>query len=179
MKFTSILSELRLYLCNHIVAHVPSHSIRLGFYKRIMNFKIGKGSTIFMNCKFDTAKQFIIGDNVVINSGCRLDNRGQINIGNNVSISQDVIILTADHDVDSDSLKGRQLRVEIHENAFVGTRAMILPGVKIEAGGVVAAGSLVNKDVGVNMVVGGVPARFLKLRNPDYNYKVSYRRLFQ
>jgi acetyltransferase-like isoleucine patch superfamily enzyme len=63
--------------------------------------------------------------------------------------------------------------------AFIGTRAMILPGVKIDIGGVVAAGALVSKDVGLNMVVGGVPAKFLKLRNPDYNYKVSYRRLFQ
>jgi acetyltransferase-like isoleucine patch superfamily enzyme len=85
-------SKLRLYICNHFIANIPSHTIRLGYYRNIMNFQIGKNSTIFMNCKFDTCKQLILGSNVVNNSGCRLDNRGTIKVGNNVSISQDVII---------------------------------------------------------------------------------------
>lgn len=179
MRIRLFLSEFRLYLCNHLIANLPSHTLRLWYYKTIMGFKIGKGSTIFMNCKFDCAKNLDIGYNVVINSGCRLDNRGHIKIGNNVSISQDVCILTADHDVSSETLNGRNKIVEIYDYAFIGTRAMILPGVKIEKGGVVAAASLIHKNVAENNVVGGVPAKFIKLRNPNYNYQVNYKRLFQ
>jgi acetyltransferase-like isoleucine patch superfamily enzyme len=174
-----LFSELRLYICNHFIAYIPSHTIRLLYYRNIMNFQIGKNATIFMNCKFDTSKNLEIGRNVVINTGCRLDNRGTIKIGNNVSISQDVCILTADHDVSSATLEGRQKLVEIKDYAFIGTRAMILPGVTIDKGGVVAACSLVHKDVEENNVVGGIPSKFLKLRNPNYDYEVNYRRLLQ
>jgi maltose O-acetyltransferase len=144
-----------------------------------MGFKIGHGSTIFMNCKFDCAGGLTIGENSVINSNCRIDNRGNIKIGDNVSISQGVIILTADHDVDSSKLETRIKQVEIMDYCFIGTKVTILPGVKIYKGGVAAACSLVNKDVEENNVVGGVPSKFLKLRNPSYDYTVFYRRLFQ
>jgi maltose O-acetyltransferase len=144
-----------------------------------MSFKIGEKSTIFMNCKFDCANKLEIGHNSVINSSCRLDNRGIIKIGNNVSISQDVVILTADHDVSSQTLQGRRKAVEIMDYSFIGTRVTVLPGVTIFKGGVAAACSLVNKDIPENTVVGGVPAKMNKRRNQVYDYTVYYKRLFQ
>lgn len=175
----SVLSEFRLYICNHIVGSIPSHTIRLWYYKRIMNFKIGKGSTIFMNCKFDCAGGFILGDNSVINANCRLDSRGGLKIGNNVSISENVILLTADHDMDSSNFSGRNGTVLINDYVWLGTNSMVLMGVTVNIGAVIAAGAVVHKDVESYNVVGGIPAKFIRTRNNNLNYKISYKRLFQ
>lgn len=173
------LSELQLYLCNHLISNIPSHFIRLWYYKKIMNFKIGLGSTILMKTIVDCSKGIIIGKNSVVNARCRLDNRGTITIGNNVSISSDVVILTADHDMDSFNFLGRNRQVIIEDYVWVGTRAIIMPGITIGKGAVIAAGSLVTKNVMPYQVVAGIPAKFIKERNKNLSYNPSYKRLFQ
>ena len=176
----SFLSELRLYICNKIVANIPSHSIRIFFYNTIMHFNISEGSTCFMNCSFDAKGKFDIGKNSVVNTRCRLDTRGGIYIGENVIISSEVIILTADHDMDLNSMPGRVKAVKIDDYAWIGTRAMILPGVTIGKGAVVAAGAVVTKNVEPYKVVAGVPAKMIKERllKQDYTYSGSFKRLF-
>ncbi len=179
MQIKNILSELRLYICNHIIAHIPSHSIRLFYYRKVMHFKIGKGSTIFMNCKFDCAKGLVIGNYSVVNANCRLDSRGTLEIGDSVSISSDVLILTADHDFNSPDFLGRTKKVIINDYVWIGTRAMILPGTIVSSGAVVAAGAVVTKKVNAYEVVAGIPAKTISKRNNNLNYILSYKRLFQ
>jgi acetyltransferase-like isoleucine patch superfamily enzyme len=176
---SSFFSELRLYICNNFIAHFPSHRVRLWFYRKVMKFSIGTGTTIFMNCKFDCAKGLIIGNNSCINANCRLDSRGLLVIGNNVSISEDVIFLTADHNEELLGIPGREKKVSIADYVWIGTRAMILPGVSISKGAVVAAGAVVTKDVEQLAVVGGIPAKFIKYRTENFDYISSYKRLFQ
>ena len=60
-----------------------------------------------------------------------------------------------------------------------GLAPRILPGVTIGEGAVVAAGATVHKAVPPYAIVGGVPAKFIKKRPRDLNYKVDYRRLFE
>jgi acetyltransferase-like isoleucine patch superfamily enzyme len=177
---SAILSEFRLYLCNNIIAYLPSHHIRLWYFKTIMGFKIGNNSSIFMKSIVDCTKGISIGNNSVVNARCRLDNRGTITIGNNVSISSDVIILTADHDMDSVDFSGRNKQVIIEDYVWLGTRSIILPGITIGKGAVVAAGSLVTKNILPYQVVAGVPAKFIKDRKiKDLHYNPTYKRLFQ
>lgn len=144
-----------------------------------MKFTIGTDTYIFMDCVFDCKGGLTIGNNSVINSTCRIDNRGTVTIGNNVSISQDVIILTADHDMDSPDFKGRNKPVVIEDYVWIGTRATVLPGCTIGRGAIVAAGSIVTKNVLPFNVVAGNPAKIIKTRSNDLHYKLSYRRLFQ
>jgi acetyltransferase-like isoleucine patch superfamily enzyme len=175
-----VLAELRLYVCNNWVSHVPSHRIRLLFYRGVMGFKIGKNSYIHMGCTFDAARGLEIGNNSVINPKCRLDTREKIKIGSNVSISNEVILLTADHDMDSPHFTGRDFPITIADYVWIGTRAMLLPGVTLGIGSVVAAGAVVTKSVDNYKVVGGIPAKIIKERMcKDFEYKVTYRRLFQ
>lgn len=176
-----LLSEFRLYACNHWVAVLPSHSFRLWFYRKIMKFRIEGNSFVFMNCSFDCAENLIIGKHSVINANCRIDTRGEVTVGKNVSISSDVIILTADHDMDTPGMDGRQRKVSIGNNAWIGTRAMIMPGVSIGEGAVVAAGAVVTKSVAPFQVVAGVPAKVIKSRacTEGYTYSAAYKRLFQ
>ena len=65
----------------------------------------------------------MIGENSVINQRCRLDARGFITIGENVSISPEVHIITADHDIATDDIGGRTRPVTIGDFVFVGSRA--------------------------------------------------------
>ena len=90
---------------------------------------------------------FRIGKSSVINQKCRIDTRGGVTIGDNVSISAEVCILTADHDLANPKFDGRTKPVTIEDYAFIGTRAMILAGVTVGRGAAVAAGAVVTRNV--------------------------------
>ena len=168
--FRRFVAEGILYVANRIVARVPSHRLRLFFYRRVMGFEIGHHSYIFMDAWFDCKRGLKIGNHSVVCQKCRLDTRGRIEIGDNVSISAEVCILTADHDPQSLDFGGRDAPVRIEDFAFIGTRAMILRGVTIGRGAVVAAGAIVTKSVAPYAIVAGVPARTIgkRLENLDY-----------
>ena len=167
-----------LYVCNRLVAYFPSGRVRLGFYRQAMLLDIAPGVRILSGLWLDCRGHCRIGANTVINQNCRLDNRGGIEIGANVSISPDVHILTADHDLASPDFKGRELPVRIGDRAFVGSRAIILPGVTLGEGCGVGAGSVVTKDVGRGAIVAGVPARVIGSRPENLLYHTTYRRHF-
>lgn len=143
-----------------------------------MGFNIGKESTVFLDCKFDCAKGLVIGNNSVLNDNCRIDPRGGVEIGSNVIISSDVQLITMDHDGDIMGVKKDKKKIIIEDYVWIATRALILPGVKIGKGAVVAAGSIVTKDVAPFTIVAGAPARFLREKEQITDYVVSYRRLF-
>lgn len=175
----NFLSEFRIYICNEWIATFPSHRLRNFYYRSVMKFNIAESCSVHMHCVFDCAENLVMGQNSVINAKCRLDNRGGIVIGANVSISQEVLILTADHDVNAADFAGRSLAVHIEDYVWIGTRAVILPGVTIGKGALIAAGAVVTKDVIPYAIVAGVPAKVIKMRRTDLNYETKYRRLFQ
>lgn len=177
-SFRVIGSEFLLYFVNRIVAKIPMHRLRLWCYRRLMRYEIGRNSYIFMDAWFDCKGGFKMGDCSVVNQKCRLDSRGGIEIGNNVSISAEVCILTADHDPRTPDFSHRHAPVKIEDFAFIGTRAMILRGVTVGRGAVVAAGAVVTKDVGTSEIVAGCPARVIGLRPSDFDYTLNYGRLF-
>lgn len=166
--------EAQMYLCNRVIARTPSHRLRLAFYRKAMRFSIDRDSYIFMDAWFNTPGDFVMGHNSVINQKCRLDNRGGLTIGNTVSISAQVCILTADHDPNSKDFAGRTAPVVLEDFTFVGTRAMIMPGVTIGRGAIVAAGAIVTKDVPEFTIVAGVPAKPIGERTQDLDYSIDY-----
>jgi acetyltransferase-like isoleucine patch superfamily enzyme len=173
----SLVLNLRIYVCNRIVAFIPSHTVRLAYYRGVMRARIGARSAILMGAHLTTAGGLTIGARTAINDGCRLDGRGGLTIGEAVSISPGVVLLTAEHDVQSRTFAGTEAPVSIGDHVFVGTGATILPGVTIGEGAVVAAGAVVTRDVEPFTIVGGVPARPIGTRTRDLDYDVEYRRL--
>ena len=95
---------------------------------------------------------------------------GKIIIGKNCSISQNVSIIAANHNIRKDQLIAKQpwdeekTGVIIGDDVWVGANVVILPGVKINTGAIIAAGSIVTKDVEEYSIVAGVPAKHLKYR---------------
>lgn len=168
--------SLRIYVCNSVIAHVPFHTVRLAFYRHAMGAVIGRRSSIHLGAYLDGPDGLRIGRSSTVNMRCRLDSRGGLTIGDCVSISANVTILTADHDVRSRRFDGRSKPVIIEDFAFVGTNATVLPGVRIGRGAAVAAGAVVTKDVGAGAIVAGVPAVQIGSRPADLDYEVDYRR---
>jgi len=174
----NFFSELTLFIANRVVSQIPCHRFRLWFYRRVMGFEIGASSYIFMDAWFDCKRGFRMGHHSVLNQKCRIDSRGGVDIGENVSISAEVCILTADHDPQSPDFAGRSAPVRIEDYAFIGTRAMILRGVTVGRGAVVAAGAVVTKDVQAFSIVAGCPAAPIGTRPENLDYTLDYGRLF-
>lgn len=170
--------EFLIYLTNHWVNRLPSHHLRRWWYTRVMGFGIHPSSSLLMGSTFDTRGAFTLGAHSVINEKCRLDNRGTLTIGRSVSISSEVMILTATHDVQSPGFAGVNAPVVIGDFAWIGARALILPGVRIGTAAVVAAGAVVTADVPAHAIVGGVPARPIGRREAEMGYELDYQRLF-
>jgi len=173
-----VRGEALLYCCNRIVARVPSHTIRLCFYRRVMGFEIGAKSFIFMDAWFDMRGGLKMGSNSVVNRNCRLDTRGGIEIGTNVSIAADTCILTGDHDPQARDFAGRLAGVILQDYSVIGTRAMILRGVTVGRGAVVAAGAVVTKSIEAYTIVAGCPAKPIGRRTEMLEYCIHYDRLF-
>lgn len=162
-----------------LFCYIPSHHVRR-FILGLGGAKIGKGSSIHMGCRFFSLKKIRIGEDSIIGYGAFLDGRDKITIGDHVDIASEVMIYNSEHDINSEDFRPVMGSVEIGDYCFIGPRTIILPGIKIGKGAVVAAGAVVTKDVGEFMVVGGVPAQVIgerKLKDP--HYKLGRARLFQ
>lgn len=159
-----------------IIGKCPFHGIRLFLYRRLLKIHIGRKSSIHRCCRFYCPSNVTIGAHTVINREVLLDGRSGLTIGDNVSISEGVVILTLEHDPNSPTFENRGAPVVIHNRAFIGTQAMILPGVTIGEGAIVAARAVVTRDVLPYTIVAGVPARPIGERSHELTYTLDYRK---
>ncbi len=161
------------------VGFIPSHLIRKSVY-RLAGVKIGPGSAIHMWANFFQPKNITIGQDTIVGDHTFLDGRAKLTIGNHVSIASQVLIYNSEHDIHSPNFDPLEEPVEIGDYVFIGARAIILPGVKIGKGAVVAAGAVVTKDIPEMAIVGGVPAKKIGQRKiQKLNYRIGRARLFQ
>jgi len=111
-----------------------------------------------------------IGDGSYIGEGNNIRAEGGIKIGSNCLISQGVSLISRNHGIALGTpMIGQPLRedrvgIVIQDDVWIGTNAVILPGVTIETGAIVAAGSVVTTAVPAYTIVAGIPARVLKPR---------------
>jgi acetyltransferase-like isoleucine patch superfamily enzyme len=167
------LRSVAFFVWNEVLAHVPSRTIR-GLAARLILRDMGKGASVLLHVRFLNPRGISIGRNVVINPHCSFDGRGgRLEIGDNVDIAPYVHIWTLEHDPQSPSHVSRGGAVVIGHHAWIASRAIILPGVTVGEGAVVAAGAVVTKDVPPLAIVGGVPAKIIGYRDkmPDYDLK--------
>ena len=161
------------YVTNRWINKVPSHQFRQSVYRRL-GMKIGDGTAIFRDVEVLAPRGIAIGAHCVVGWWCVLDGRGGLTIGDNVNISSYSIIHTAAHDARSATFDTYTAPVVIEDRVWLATRSLVLPGVTIGEGAVVAAGAVVTKDVAPFTIVGGVPAVELGHRDTDLAYELSY-----
>lgn len=181
-----IFTALVRYATNHVIAHIPSYTVRHAWYRLVWGWQIGQGAGVLMGQRLVTGGLrwgrglVTIGEDSVINHGCLIMPFLPIYIGNHVSISAGVSLVTGGHDIDDPSFSPYAAPITIEDYVWIGMNATVLGGVTIGKGAVVATGALVAKDVPPFTVVAGAPARAVKrrkLENPAY--RLDFRPLFE
>lgn len=168
------------------VGFIPSHHIRRFFY-RLCGMQIGAGSSIHMMARIYDPRYITIGLDSIVGEQAVLDGRrqlkdskGGLSIGDHVDIASQVMIWTSQHNLTDENFRAIEKSVVIKDYAFIGPRAIILPGVTIGEGAVVAAGAVVTKSVPDKTIVAGVPAAPISERKIiDLHYRLGRARWFQ
>lgn len=151
---------------------VPPRNVIISNVQKI---EIGKDFRISQNCQLicqHPDSSLKIGDNVSVNYDVMInsDGGGSIIIGNDVLIGPKTVIRAANHgasDLGVNINKQPHVpgKIVIENNVWIGANVVILPDVHVHSGAVIAAGAVVNKNVGENEIVGGVPAKLIKKRD--------------
>lgn len=167
--------NLRLWLVLKLLGLPPPYSftrLRMRLLRAI-GVRIGDGTVICGRVSIAGSKnaqrKLRIGSACMINDGCRFDMGAPIAVGDRVHLGHDATLLTTTHDIGPHEQRvcgSRSESVSIGDGSWVGTRVLILPGVRIGAGCVIAAGSVVTQSVPEDTLVGGVPARVLRQLGP-------------
>ena len=126
------------------------------------------GDTVRCELAAHDGGRLAIGHRVFINYGCSISAHELVTIGDRCLIGQYTIIMDCDyHSAEDGDSHGEPRPIVIDDGVWIGARAIILKGVRIGRGAVVAAGSVVTRDVDPGATVAGVPARPLGERRPE------------
>ena len=163
-KISNACNETRKLMVQMNVASDPEEIRNL--MGKIIGLEVDATTMVFPPFQINYGKNTKIGKNVFINFDCVFLDLGGITIEDNVMIAPKASLLSEGHPI---SINERQTltvgKIHIKKNAWIGAGATILQGVTIGENSVVAAGAVVSKDVPANTVVGGIPAKIIKIIN--------------
>lgn len=137
---------------------------------RLMGAKIGKGVVIYPGVWITPGTNLVIEDDVDLAKDVIITTRGGVHIGARTLIGYRSQLLSANHSIPT---RGERIPISgdvfkpirIFNDVWIGANCIITAGVTIGEGAVIAAGSVVTKDVYPNQIVGGVPAKLIKERD--------------
>ncbi len=160
-------------LCYGLVKYIPSpvgdwlrFLAMVPFLRSRTYVRLYEGATVWYPYRVS------FGRHVSLNEWVYIDGFGGVTVGNDVRIAHRASILSSDHRFDQRSVPIRKQGLKraatcIGDDVWIGAGAVILPGVTLGQGAIVAAGAVVNDDVAPYSIVGGVPARVIGTRgNP-------------
>jgi len=172
MKTKLLLLFYYLIVKNLPSTETPFIGLKIRRLRRYITRQIFKESGTEVNINkgvyFGSGSNICIGNNSSIEVNCQIAN--DTTIGNDVMIAPEVVIFSVGHETSNINtpmrLQGNTPAkpVTIGNNVWIGQRAIILPGVTINEGAIVATGSIVTKDVPKFAIVGGNPAKVIKVR---------------
>ena len=136
---------------------------------RKAGMKIGNASLvqgpILITGEGNPCEKISIGTFTLLSGSLHCDIGAPLSIGSRVRIGHDVSLLTVDHRVGPEEMRSGQRKfgaIEIGDGAWLASRVVVLPGVRIGAGAIVAAASVVTRDIPANTLAVGVPARVVR-----------------
>ena len=149
----------RSYLATKLaynIGRLHGLELRLYLYRKV-GMRVGRNCVIRRGVYLASPNELEVGDGSFIGRAS-LYCTGGIRIGKNVNISDGVVVITAKHDINSPTFEAAYEPIVIDDWAWLATNAIILGGVRVGEGAVVAAGAVVTRDVPPYTVVGGNPA---------------------
>lgn len=177
MEYICLL--LYYFIARHLPASDSPYSLGAKSIRKVLCsflFKeMGKKVNIEHGVFFGSGKDIEIGDYSGLGINCRVS--GPLKIGKYLMMGPEVMIYTSNHQfksVDTPMVfQGDTPKkpVIIEDDVWIGARSIILPGITIHTGAVIAAGAVVTKDVPAYAVVGGNPAKVLKFRTDGEKLK--------
>jgi acetyltransferase-like isoleucine patch superfamily enzyme len=158
-----------------LLGHLPSRRLRTFLARRLLHLKADPDSILYQWRDLRDPAGIEIGSGTVIGHWATLDGRRGVRIGRNVNLSSEVALWTLQHDPDDRHFGVRGGPIVVEDYAWISFRATVLPGVRIGRGAVVAANSVVTKDVEDYAIVAGIPAKRIGTRSEDLDYSLSER----
>ena len=150
-----------LDVCFRLNTTPPSSPEIRDLLDELFEGRLPASSVLTPPMEIDRAKCLTVGENVFINHGFTCMASGGVTIEDGVMIGPEAALITANHDfTDLNRLQFKPIVVK--KGAWIGARAIILPGITVGEGAVVASGAVVTHDVPPKTIVGGNPARFIK-----------------
>ena len=148
----------------------PEDPKRMDILSQILNTPVAKGVTVLSPVYFDYGPMTRLGAGVFVNHGCYFMDGGGITIGENTFIGPFCGFYTAAHPLDYER-RNQGLEwakpIVVGKNCWFGANVSVMPGVTIGEGCVIAAGSVVTKDLPANALAAGVPAVVKKYITQD------------
>jgi len=133
---------------------------------RLFGAQVGRGAQIMPSVRIWAPWNLALGDAATISHGADLYNVARIEIGAHATVSQRSFLCTASHDPDHPNMPLVTAPLRIGPGAWVAAEAYVHPGVTLGADAVAGVRAVVLRDVPPGQIVGGNPARFLRMRNP-------------
>ena len=132
-------------------------------FSRLSGKPVDPSFRIFPPFYTDFGKNIHVGKNVFINACCHFQDQGGITLGDDCLIGHNVVFATLNHFIEpTERASMHPAPIVLGKKVWVGSNSTILQGVTIGDNSIIAAGSVVTKDVPANTIVGGVPARILR-----------------
>jgi acetyltransferase-like isoleucine patch superfamily enzyme len=164
------------YVLSHMANRIPLVAARMRAYAALgVEFDDLDSTNISLGVDIWAGANLSVGRGSTIGQKCFIDARGGIRIDSDVSISREVCVLTAAHEPDSPGFETSLAPVRFEARCWIGTRAVVLPGVRVGEAAVVAAGAVATSNVAPYTVVGGVPAKVLRKRQEPLSYALEFR----
>lgn len=171
MKFQVLLGKI---LYGVVAKHMPLSDSRFSFGSKKLRAFCGRlilrscGSNVNIEKGAQFSSEVSLGDNSGIGVNALI--ASYVSIGNDVMMGPECIILTSNHGMERSGIPMWQQKsteprsVVIGDDVWIGARVIILPGVHVGDGAVIGAGSVVTKDVAPYSIVGGNPAKLIRMR---------------
>ena len=139
-------------------------------FLRMMGARIGKHVTFYPGVWIAPGRNLTLGDYVDLAKGVIITTSGGVCIGDRTLIGYRTQILSANHSIPARGehfpISGDSYgEINIEKDVWIGANCIITAGVKIEEGAVVAAGSVVTKNIPAWSIYGGVPAKLIRMRS--------------
>lgn len=168
------MKQFFIFIYYAFAYNLPSSFFPFGrFFNNFRIFCLRQFSQIGVNSKIQNKVYLGNGENVIIGNNCQINEKvklDNVTIGNFVMIAPGTVILGKMHEsqridipmVLQGEKKGEKTFIE--EDVWIGTNAIIMPGLKIRKGCIIAAGAVLTKDTIEYGVYAGIPAKLIKSR---------------
>lgn len=141
------------------------------FLLRKKGAKIAKNVSIWRGVEIRNPKGLVVDSGCSIGPGVTLDARKGLKIGKNVTIAKDAIVWTLHHDMNSKDFHTIGGKTVIEDYAWICSRSILLPGIHVGRGAVIASNAIVTKDVESQSIMAGMPAKKIgERKEQDFTY---------